>query len=66
MVKKFLDELGVDYDFRDVLNDEAAAREFVALGGRVPPLTVVDGHAIHGFTPDEIESAVAAMHETRQ
>lgn len=66
MVKKFLDELPVDYEFRDVLNDEAAAREFVALGGRVPPLTVIDGQVVHGFKPDEIESALAGAGQPRE
>ncbi len=60
MVKKFLDERQVAYEFRDVLNEPAAAQEFVALGGRVPPLLVIDGEPLEGFQPDRIEERLAA------
>ncbi len=65
MVKRFLDEQGVEYEFRDVLADEAAARQFQALGGRVPPLTLVGRQAIHGFRPEAIEAALALADEDR-
>lgn len=58
MVKKFLDELAVNYDMRNVLTDREAAEEFRALGGRVPPLLLIDGKPIEGFRPAEIERAL--------
>lgn len=58
MVKKFLDERKVRYEVRNVLEDEQAAREFVRLGGRVPPLLVIGGDLVHGFRPDAIEQAL--------
>jgi len=61
VVKKFLDERQVTYELHDVLRDKAAAREFVALGGRVLPLVVIDGEQIHGFQPDAIEAALARL-----
>lgn len=61
MVKKFLDERQVGYEFRDVLGDEAAAREFAALGGRVPPLLVVGDERFEGFRPEAIDEALARL-----
>lgn len=58
MVKKFLDERFVEYEFRNVVRDEDAAREFLALGGRVPPLLVIGDTHVHGFRPAEIERAL--------
>lgn len=58
MVKKFLDERAVDYELRNVVRDEAAAREFLALGGRLPPLLMVGETVVHGFKPAEIERAL--------
>lgn len=58
MVKKFLDERTVEYELRNVARDEGAAREFLALGGRVPPLLVIGGTVVHGFRPAEIERAL--------
>lgn len=58
MVKKFLDGLAVEYGLRNVARDATAAREFLALGGRVPPLLVIGVEVVHGFRPAEIESAL--------
>lgn len=60
MVKKFLDERQVAFDYRNVLHDDAAAHEFLALGGRVPPLVLIDGQAVYGYRPDELEAALVA------
>lgn len=60
MVKKFLDEREVAYEYRNVLHDEGAAREFLALGGRVPPLVLIDGHPIHGYRPDQLDAVLTA------
>lgn len=58
MVKKFLDELAVKYEVRNVLTDRRAAEEFRALGGRLPPLVLIDGKKFEGFRPAEIEAAL--------
>ena len=58
MVKKFLDERSVEYELRNVVRDEDAAREFLGLGGRVPPLLVIGDTLVHGFRPAEIECAL--------
>jgi arsenate reductase-like glutaredoxin family protein len=58
VVKKFLDERHVSYEVRNVLEDEQAAREFLRLGGRVPPLLVIAGELVHGFQPDTIDAAI--------
>lgn len=66
MVKKFLDERQVSYEMRNVLDDEQAAREFVRLGGRMPPLLVIGGTLVHGFQPEAIDAALErAENETR-
>jgi len=61
VVKKFLDERQVAYELHDVLRDEAAAWEFVALGGQVPPMLVIGDEQIHGFQPDAIGAALANL-----
>ncbi|MCC7088044.1 MAG: hypothetical protein M9925_02400 [Chloroflexi bacterium] len=48
----------MEYEFRNVVRDEDAAREFLALGGRVPPLLVIGDTHVHGFRPAEIERAL--------
>lgn len=58
MVKKFLDERSVAYSLRNVAADEDAAREFFALGGKLPPLILINGTVIHGFDPDAIDAAL--------
>lgn len=58
MVKKFLDERAVPYRLRNVSTEEDAVQEFLALGGRIPPLLVVGDVTIHGFDPDAIEAAL--------
>jgi hypothetical protein len=46
----------VRYALKDVMHDEAALAEFLALGGRLPPLTVVDGVGVAGFNPARLEA----------
>jgi hypothetical protein len=45
----------VRYALKDVTRDSAALAEFLALGGRLPPLTVIDGVAVAGFDFDRLE-----------
>lgn len=44
------------YALKDVTRDREALREFTALGGRLPPLTVVDGEVVHGFDLARLEA----------
>lgn len=57
----------MSYEVRNVLEDEQAAREFLRLGGRVPPLLVIAGELVHGFQPEAIDAAIErAENETRR
>jgi glutaredoxin len=55
-VKEFLHEAGVPFETRNVLRDPRARAEFVALGFRTPPVTVIDGVAVWGFQPRQLEA----------
>lgn len=48
------------YALKDVTRDHQALAEFLALGGRLPPLTVVDGVVIHGFDLERLEATLEA------
>jgi glutaredoxin len=48
-VKAYLDEKGVEYTERNVLEDEGAMEEFQALGFRGTPVTMVGDEAIVGL-----------------
>ncbi len=54
-MKEFLSHHEVAYELRDVTRDEAALREFLALGLPLPPVTVVDGVPVQGFQPQRLE-----------
>lgn len=43
------------YALKDLRFDQQAIAEFQALGGRLPPLTMVDGTPVHGFNPAQLE-----------
>jgi hypothetical protein len=46
----------VRYALKDVRRDRQALDEFLALGGRLPPLTVIDGVAVAGFDLPRLEA----------
>ena len=58
MVKKFLDERGVQYELKRVGHNARATTEFLELGGRLPPLTTVDGRVVEGYRPEELQRAL--------
>ena len=58
MVKEFLDEQGAVYEVRNVAIDERARDEFLALGTRLPPVTVIGERVIEGFDPVAIAAAL--------
>ncbi len=49
MVKQFLTRMGVDFQVKDVRKDPQARDEFMRLGFRGTPVTMIDGQAIVGF-----------------
>lgn len=62
MVKEFLSrELGLEFTLRDLSQDQAAVEEFLRLGGRVPPLTVIGDRMIAGFDPEAFIAAADAL-----
>jgi hypothetical protein len=50
----------VRYALKDVRRDPAALAEFLALGGRLPPLTVIDGVPVAGFDLPRLEQLLDA------
>jgi hypothetical protein len=49
----------VRYALKDLRHDRQALDEFLALGGRLPPLTVIDGVAVAGFDLARLEQLLA-------
>jgi hypothetical protein len=58
MVKKFLDDRGIHYELKTVRDSPAAAAEFLELGGRLPPLTIINGVRIEGYRPTALQQAL--------
>lgn len=63
MVKEFLRERGVSYEFRDLNRDAEARAEFVRAGYLLPPVTVIDGTAVTGFDPRRLEGLLGEASE---
>ena len=53
--KSWLTKQGHDYSEKNVSQDRAYAAELVSLGYRVTPVTVVDGTAVVGFSPNKLQ-----------
>lgn len=70
MVKQFLTRMGVDFDVKDVRKDAQAREEFMRMGFRGTPVTLIDGQAIVGFDQARLMAALrnrtAAQPPTRQ
>lgn len=60
--KEFLEEEGVEFEERDVADDEDAAEEMIEISGqRGVPVTVVDGEereVVVGFDPDTLREVL--------
>ncbi|TMW72041.1 glutaredoxin family protein [Alteribacter natronophilus] len=52
LVKKMLDSKGVDYEVRDVMTSRDYQKEVETFGFMGVPVTVVDGEAVKGMSPD--------------
>ena len=60
-MKEFLSHQGVPFTVYDLNVDTAARDRFLQRGCLLPPVTVIDGHAIEGFHPEEMEALIEAM-----
>lgn len=54
-MKELLSQRGVPYGLKNLAEDPIARDEFVRAGYLLPPVTVIDGQAVMGYRPDEIE-----------
>ena len=52
--KSWLNQHGHQYSEKNVTQDRSYASELVSLGYRVTPVTVVDGTAVVGFSPNKL------------
>ena len=59
-VKAYLEERGLAYTERNVLEDEQAMADFRELGFRGTPVTIVDGEALVGFDRTAFDQALGA------
>jgi glutaredoxin-like YruB-family protein len=58
--KRFLSNLGVAFEYRDVQADPVALSELVALQSRSTPTIVVDEEVMIGFDPERLEEMLGA------
>lgn len=59
-MKEFLSRERYAFTARNVEEDDSAYEELIALGFRVVPVTIVNGHAIKGFDEPALRAALAA------
>ena len=59
-MKEFLSRKGHAFTAMNVEEDESAYDALLALGFRVVPITIVNGHAIKGFDEPALRAALAA------
>ena len=55
-MKAWLSEHQVAYTLRNILEDPQAAAEFIRQGYLLPPVVVVDGEAVTGYQPDQLDA----------
>lgn len=58
MVKQLLTRMGVAFQVKDVGRDPAARQEFMRMGYRGTPVTLIDGQAIVGFDQARLMAAL--------
>lgn len=58
MVKQFLTRMGVEFQVKDVRQDPQAQAEFLRMGFRGTPVTLIDGQAIVGFDQAKLMAAL--------
>lgn len=60
MVKKMLTTEGVPFEVRDVMTNAEYRDEVEKFGFLGVPVTVIDGKAVKGFVPEELNKLIAA------
>lgn len=63
MVKQMLTNAGIPFEVRDVLTNAEFRDEVEQYGFLGVPVTVINGKAVKGFVPDELNKLIA---ETKQ
>ena len=58
MVKQFLTRMGVEFEVKDVRKDPRAQEEFLRMGFRGTPVTLIDGRPIVGFDQGKLMAAL--------
>lgn len=58
-VKGFLRRAGVEFEARNVEEDDGAYDELIALGVRTVPATVIAGRVIKGFDVEALQAAIS-------
>jgi len=48
-VEEFLSQRGIEFDARDIAQDESALAELEQIGVMTTPITIVDGETVIGF-----------------
>lgn len=56
MEQEFLAQKGVPFVEKDVMADEVAMAELVAIGVMTTPVTVIDGEVVVGFDRKKLET----------
>ena len=51
--------MGVPFQKRDVINDQAAMDELTRIGFMTTPVTVIDGEVVVGFNRKKLEELLA-------
>lgn len=59
-MKGFLSRAGVEFEVKDVEEDDRAYDELIALGVRTVPATVIDGRVLTGFDAEALRAALSA------
>lgn len=62
-MKEFLSHRGIPYVLKNLNEDPVARDEFLRAGFLLPPVTVVNGTAVAGYQPEQIEALLAAAEE---
>ncbi|MET3287894.1 UNVERIFIED_CONTAM: glutaredoxin-like protein NrdH [Brevibacillus sp. OAP136] len=59
MVKQMLTTQGIPFEVRDVMTSAEYRDEVEKFGFMGVPVTVIDGKAVKGFVPDELNKLIA-------
>lgn len=63
MVKEFLSDRGINFQVRNVMTDPAAEREFVAMGGSLPPVVRYKDRWVAGYDPEQLDDLLTDLME---